>query len=101
MRNGCAWICVLLVAGLMAAAAPAEETFNRGLIAVANDAGQAYIGWRLLKADPPGVAFNVYRRTADGAPVKVNTRPISASTNLVDAASPDGQGEHLVCPRRG
>ena len=72
----------------MAGATPAEETFNRGLIAVANDAGQAYIGWRLLKADPPGVAFNVYRRTADGAPVKVNARPIAASTNLVDAAAP-------------
>ena len=91
MRNGCSWICVLLVAGLIAGETPAEETFNRGVIAVANDAGQAYVGWRLLKADPPGIAFNVYRRTADGAPVKVNTRPIAASTNLVDAAAPMDQ----------
>ena len=88
MRNGCAWGSVLLVAGLIAGAVAAEEQFNRGLIAVANDAGQAYVGWRLLKADPPGIAFNVYRRTADGAPVKVNARPIAASTNLVDAAAP-------------
>jgi rhamnogalacturonan endolyase len=88
MRNGCAWGSVLLVASLIAGAVAAEEKFNRGLIAVANDAGQAYVGWRLLKSDPSSIAFNVYRRTAGGSPVKVNGRPITASTNLVDAAAP-------------
>ena len=66
----------------------AEEKFNRGLIAVVNDARQVYIGWRLLKDDPADVAFNVYRRTAGSSPVKVNAEPITLSTNLVDTSAP-------------
>src|SRR5688572_4425533 len=65
----------------------AEEKFNRGLIAVVNDARQVYLGWRLLREDPAGVAFNVYRRTG-GNTVKANTRPITTSTNFVDTAAP-------------
>ena len=66
----------------------AEEKLNRGLIAVVNDARKVYIGWRLLKDDPADVAFNVYRRTAGGSPVKVNAEPITLSTNLVDTSAP-------------
>lgn len=80
---------VLLVA---CAALPlaAEERLNRGLVAVANSEGKAYLGWRLLNSDPPNVGFNVYRQTGNGRPVKLNERPITASTNLVDAAAPAG-----------
>lgn len=84
------------IGGLLVAAAllteialpRADETFNRGLVAVVNDAGQVYIGWRLLGGDPTDVAFNVYRRTAGGNPAKVNAAPITASTNLVDTSAP-------------
>jgi hypothetical protein len=69
----------------------AEERFTRGLVAVVNDAGQPYVGWRLLREDEPGVAFNVYRQTAGGAPQKVNTEPITSSTNLVDTTAPMDQ----------
>ena len=67
---------------------PAEERFNRGLVAAVNDARQVYLGWRLLKEDAAGVAFNVYRSTAGGRAVKVNAQPLTSSTNFVDAAAP-------------
>ncbi len=46
---------------------------------------RVYLGWRLLKSDPQDVAFNVYRSTAGGEPVKLNEirsprRPISSIT---------------------
>jgi rhamnogalacturonan endolyase len=78
-----AFVVVLLPWG-----APAEEKFNRGLIAVVNDQGQPYLGWRLLKDDPATVTFNVYRRTAGGAAVKVNPQPLKTSTNLIDTSAP-------------
>lgn len=78
----------LLLAAAGADPAAAQARSDRGVVVVVNDAGQAYVGWRLLKEDPAGVAFNVYRRTAGGAAVKVNARPISSSTNLVDTAAP-------------
>lgn len=65
----------------------AEENFSRCLIAVVNSEGEAYVGWRLLKDDPADVAFNLYRRTVDGETVRVNDRPITTSTNLVDTAA--------------
>jgi len=85
------WGGLVTVAGLAllaCAAVHAAEKFNRGLVAAVNSDGKAYLGWRLLKDDPAGVAFNVYRRTVGGKPVRVNPRPITASTNLVDTAAP-------------
>lgn len=40
-----------------------EEQLGRGVSALRTDAG-VYVGWRLLKSDPAGIAFNVYRSTA-------------------------------------
>jgi rhamnogalacturonan endolyase len=82
------WTIVLLAAAVAPLAA--EEKFNRGLIAVTNTDGKPYLGWRLLKTDPPNTSFNVYRQPSGGAPVKVNRQPITASTNLVDADAPAG-----------
>lgn len=90
-RTGSVWCCALLMAMLGTGGPRAEERFNRGLVVVANDAGQAYLGWRLLKDDGPGVGFNVYRQTAGGAPVRVNQQPLTTSTNLVDTAAPIDQ----------
>ena len=87
MQHTSARIVALLFVALLQVDAPAEEAFNRGLIAVVNDQGQIYLGWRLLEDDPPDVAFNVYRRTDGGSPVRVNAKPLVTSTNLVDAAA--------------
>ena len=76
---------ILLLAGLLTA--NAEEILNRGLIAVLDPNGHVYLGWRLLKSDPAGVAFNVYRTTPGGKPARLNSKPIVDSTNLVDAVT--------------
>lgn len=88
MRSILSAISILLLVLTGAGDGTAQERFDRGVVAVVNDAGQAYIGWRLLAEDPADVAFNVYRQTDDGAAVKVNAQPITSSTNLVDAAAP-------------
>ena len=73
---------------LWAAAPVADEKLSRGLIVAVNLEGKPYLAWRLLKEDPPGVAFHLYRQTAGAPPVRVNARPITDSTNFVDAQAP-------------
>jgi rhamnogalacturonan endolyase len=52
------------------------------------EGGKVYVGWRLLKADPEAVAFNVYRSTEGVAAVKVNAQPVTQTTDLVDDRAP-------------
>ncbi|QYR24393.1 Ig-like domain-containing protein [Paenibacillus sp. sptzw28] len=56
------------------------EYIDRALVAVKSDAG-VYVGWRMLGLDPDGIAFNIYR---DGT--KLNSQPITGSTNFVDTS---------------
>ncbi|MBP8303518.1 MAG: silent information regulator protein Sir2, partial [Phycisphaerae bacterium] len=65
-----------------------EERLNRGVVAVPTEGGKVYVGWRLLKTDPEGVAFHVYRTTAGGSPVRVNAEPVTRTTDLVDDKAP-------------
>jgi rhamnogalacturonan endolyase len=60
------------------------ESLGRGLIAVNQGSEGVYIGWRLLGADPENIAFNLYRSTEGGNPVKLNNEPLTTSTNFVD-----------------
>src|SRR5690349_16384520 len=60
------------------------EALDRGVVAVNKGSGNVYVGWRLLGTDPADVAFNVYRVTNGGAPVKRNSSPITTSTNFND-----------------
>jgi len=60
------------------------EKLGRGVIAINQGEGKVYIGWRILGTDPDDVAFNLYRSTADGNPVRLNNQPITQSTNWVD-----------------
>src|SRR5262245_27683379 len=82
MRSRAFTLLLLLASGGIASA---EERLNRGLVAVTGKDGKQYLGWRLLKGDAPNAAFNVYRQTGGGRPVKVNAQPVAGSTNLVDA----------------
>ena len=61
-----------------------EEKLDRGLVAMRIDGRRVYIGWRLLKTDPKGVAFNVYRSSGSGAPLKLNALPVSRTTDFTD-----------------
>jgi rhamnogalacturonan endolyase len=60
------------------------ENLNRGLVSMRSGNGN-FLSWRLLKSDPAGTAFNVYR----GA-TKVNRAPITAGTDFTDAGAPAG-----------
>jgi len=76
-----------------------EEKLGRGLVALRVSDSAVYLAWRLLKSDPATVAFNVYRSTGGGPPVRLNAKPVQRTTDYVDAHAPAGQ-EHSwwVCP---
>ena len=58
------------------------EDLNRGLISIRSGNGN-FLSWRLLGTDPVGVAFNVYRNGS-----RVNSSPITNSTNYYDSGAP-------------
>ncbi|WP_341405085.1 rhamnogalacturonan lyase family protein [Luteolibacter soli] len=60
------------------------ERLGRGLTAMRSSSTQVYIGWRLLGNDPRDIAFNLYRSGNGGSAVKLNTSPITATTDYVD-----------------
>lgn len=61
------------------------EKLGRGLVAVRTSPNAVYIGWRLSGTEPSGLHFNVYR---DG--VKLNSEPITQSTNYIDSTDANG-----------
>src|SRR5947209_18635011 len=63
------------------------EHLGRGLVAVNQGRGTVYVGWRLLGTDPDDVAFDLYRATGGGRPVRLNRGPITGATNFVDAGA--------------
>ena len=76
-----------------------EEKLNRGVLAVPDEEGQVYVGWRLLKSDAPGTAFNVYRSTGNGKAVKLNKKPVAATTDFIDKqAEPKQENTYWVRP---
>jgi len=60
------------------------ENLNRGLVSIRSGGGN-FLSWRLLKSDPAGTAFNVYRGST-----KLNSAPITAGTDFTDAGAPAG-----------
>lgn len=76
----------------LAMAAPRQmERLGRGVVAVPQDDGRVYLGWRLLGTDPEGIAFNLYRVTDDGTPVKLNAEPLADATNFEDHGADRGR----------
>jgi rhamnogalacturonan endolyase len=55
------------------------EKLGRGMVAINQGNGKVYVGWRMLGTDPYNIAFNVYRNNT-----RVNSQPITESTNLID-----------------
>ena len=60
------------------------ENLNRGLVSIRSGGGN-FLSWRLLKSDPAGTAFNVYRGST-----KLNSAPVTAGTDFTDAGAPAG-----------
>ncbi|HEY0602013.1 MAG TPA: rhamnogalacturonan lyase [Herpetosiphonaceae bacterium] len=56
------------------------EKLDRGLIAVPTTSG-VLVSWRLLGTEPLNIGFNLYRNDQ-----QINTAPITAGTNYLDAA---------------
>ena len=89
----------VLTGFLSAAHALAErqmEVLDRGLVAIRQDAGNVYVGWRLLGSDPENTAFNIYRVSAGNAEL-ANKEPLTGATNLLDTAAADAT-EYFVRP---
>ena len=75
-----------VVIGLLCCNANAQrvmEYLDRGVVAVRNADGKVFVSWRLLGTEPQNISFNVYRSIA-GKSEKVNSKPVSKTTNLTD-----------------
>ncbi len=80
----------------------AAETLDRGIVARPVADGKIYVGWRLLDSDAADVAFNVYRRSGEAKPVKLNQSPVTKTTDFIDATAPkEGQHAWFVRPVTG
>jgi len=55
------------------------EYLDRGVVAIYIIDEEVYVGWRMLGTDPDDIAFNLYRNDT-----KVNSEPITNSTNYID-----------------
>jgi rhamnogalacturonan endolyase len=78
-------ICSVLLA-LLATNAKAQrqmESLDRGVIAVRNAEGKVFVSWRMLGTEANDIAFNLYRTTG-GRTQKLNSQPISKTTNYAD-----------------
>ncbi|MHC5053674.1 MAG: rhamnogalacturonan lyase family protein [Planctomycetota bacterium] len=78
-----------------------RERLDRGIVALPVEGGAVYIGWRLLDDDAARVAFNVFRRTGRAPARRVNTRPITRTTDFVDRKPAPGEHAYFVRVVRG
>ncbi|WDV49272.1 hypothetical protein PV963_01845 [Streptomyces coeruleorubidus] len=73
--------------GVAAAAARPMENLGRGVVAVRSSNTSVLVSWRLLGLDPDGIGFNVYRSTASGQEVKLNSAVLTGGTNFTDSTA--------------
>jgi hypothetical protein len=85
-QRGSAFTSSLLIPALVSGQYVVEN-LGRGVVAVRASETTVYVGWRLLGTDPAEIAFNVYRSVNGATPSKLNTAPITATTNFVDSTA--------------
>ena len=91
---------LIMVAGLTALAQPkydysllSTEKLDRGVVAVRQADGRAFISWRTLMTDPKGAAFDVYRNGQ-----KLNQAPLTkGGTWFIDDNPTDGAVYEVSC----
>lgn len=71
------------------------EKFHRSPFAQVVDDG-VYISWRLLKTDPAGAAFHVYRKSG-GKETRINKEPIVHTTDFLDESPVAGATYVVKC----
>ena len=81
-----------VVAILFSSLAPAfaqrqMEKLGRGVVVLHSATSAAYVGWRLLATDPTDVGFNLYRSASGAAGVKLNSLPLTNTTDYLDAGA--------------
>ncbi|WP_187262671.1 rhamnogalacturonan lyase [Pontibacter beigongshangensis] len=76
----------LLLGSLGSSAQRVMENLGRGVVAVPQQ-GSVYVSWRLLGTDRDEIAFNLYRSTGAGKPVKLNKKPIATTTDFTDTSA--------------
>jgi rhamnogalacturonan endolyase len=83
------WYRTVIICLGFAPACGAIEKLDRGVVAVKQEDGSVYLGWRLLSSDPKETGFIVHRAEGDSARLKpLNSTPITDSTNFVDKSPP-------------
>ena len=69
------------------------EKLDRGVVAVRQADGSAFVSWRLLKSDPKGAAFDVYRNGK-----KLNEAPLTkGGTWFIDKQPEEGAVYEVRC----
>ncbi len=63
------------------------ERLGRGVVTLHSATSQAYIGWRLLATDPTDVGFNLYRSVNGALAVKLNSLPLTNTTDYLDTTA--------------
>jgi rhamnogalacturonan endolyase len=63
------------------------EKLGRGVIAMRQNKDSVYVSWRMLGTDPDDISFNLYRKSGNSSPQKLNNRPLSKGTNFIDAGA--------------
>ena len=87
-RRQCLGFLAVWILGI--ASAPAQrqmENLGRGIVVLHSATSQAYVSWRLLATDPSDVGFNVYRVANGGAPAKLNSQPVTNTTDFLDTTA--------------
>jgi len=91
-RRAAAAIVFVILLARPALAQRQAEKLDRGVVAINQGDGKVFVGWRVLATDPKGVSFNVYRASGDGAPTKLNDRPLDGPTHFTDAGAGIARG---------
>lgn len=60
------------------------ESLNRGVVALKRSDHSVYVTWRLYATDMDEIGFNIYRSTGGNVAIKLNSQPITATTDYVD-----------------
>jgi rhamnogalacturonan endolyase len=96
---------ILFLAILVGSNAQAQrqmEFLSRGVVAVQAGNDSVFVSWRLLHTDKDNVAFDVYRNSETGKAVKLNRKPLTDATSLMDVATlANGKYTYLVKPLKG
>ena len=92
----------LIVSGIAVQAQRQMEYLTRGVVAVQAGRDSIFVSWRLLFSDDENIAFNVYRQIGKAKPVKLNSKPLTNATSMMDLTPlSDGRYTYLVKPAKG